>query len=255
MGNISLFGTMRKYDLRQGFPLVTTKKVNFRNVVAELLWFLKGETNIHHGLKQYTSIWDPWADPSGELGPIYGYQWRKWEAFTINEATGQYEKTRIDQIAHVVEVIKKLAAGENHPDARRLVVSAWNVADIPKMALPPCHAFFQFHVSNGRLDLILFQRSADVAIGVPYNIASYAALLAIIAQEVGLTPGVFTHMMGDTHIRSLNHLSGLKEQLAREPYPLPTLKIAPKPMAEFTVDDFVVENYQCHPFIKFEVNI
>ncbi len=255
MGNITIFGTQRKYDLREGFPLVTTKKVNFRNVIAELLWFLKGATNINDGLKQYTGIWDPWADPSGELGPIYGYQWRKWEAFDWDESQQTYHKRHIDQIQHVLGIIKILATGKNHPDARRLIVSAWNVADIPKMALPPCHAFFQFHVSNGRLDMQLYQRSADIAIGVPYNIASYAALLVIIAQEAKLTPGVFTHTMGDTHIRSLNHIPGLKEQLSRTPYPLPTLKIAQKPMAQLTVDDVVLENYQFHPFIKFEVNI
>ncbi len=255
VGNISIFGAMRKYDLRDGFPLVTTKKVNFRNIIAELLWFLKGSTNINDGLKQYTSIWDPWADPTGELGPIYGYQWRKWEEFKWDDKTATYQKNHIDQIAHIIEVIKILATGQNHPEARRLIVSAWNVADIPKMALPPCHAFFQFHVSNGRLDLILYQRSADVAIGVPYNIASYAVLLAIMAQETRLTAGVFTHMMGDAHIRSLHHIPGLQEQLSRQPYPLPSLKITPKPMAELTVDDIILENYQSHPFIKFEVNI
>lgn len=253
VGNIATFGTMSKYDLRDGFPLVTTKKVNFRNIIAELLWFLKGSTNINQGLKQYTGIWDPWADPTGELGPIYGYQWRKWEAFDWNNKTLQYEKRHIDQIQHVVDVIKALASGENHPERRRLLVSAWNVADIPKMALPPCHAFFQFHVAKDRLDLILYQRSADVAVGVPYNIASYASLLMIIANEVNLIPGIFTHIIGDAHIRSLNHLPGLKEQLGRKPFPLPTLMIAKKPMAELTVDDFVLENYHCHPFIKFEI--
>ena len=253
-GNIAIFGTQRKYDLREGFPLVTTKKVKYENIVRELLWFLHGATNIHDdNFTDHTSIWDLWADKDGNLGPIYGYQWRKWNKYTWNDTKQAYDLSHVDQIARAVSIIKDLAAGKNHPEARRIIVSAWNVSDLDKMALPPCHAFFQFYVSNGRLDLQLYQRSADVAVGVPYNIASYATLLTIMAQETGLTPGVFTHTTGDTHIRSLSQIPGLKEQLTRKPFPLPTLKVAPKPMADLTVEDFVLENYQCHPFIKFEL--
>ena len=276
VGTISIFGTQRKYDLRQGFPLLTTKKVRFDGILRELLWFLRGSTNINDGLKEYTPIWDAWADPDGELGPIYGYQWRKWEKFSPSlYAPGLYTKTHIDQIQQAIDTIKK------NPDSRRIIVSAWNIADIDRMKLPPCHAFFQFYVSpapaadgalpqqsspavqsgqqpaaspRGRLDLQLYQRSADVALGVPFNIASYAALLMMVAQECNLEAGIFTHTLGDTHIY-LNHLEGLKTQLTRNEFPLPTLKIAQKPFNELQYEDFELQNYQHHPFIKFAVAV
>jgi thymidylate synthase len=226
---------------------LTTKKVRFDGVLRELLWFLKGSTNINDELAQYTPIWNAWADPDGELGPIYGYQWRKWERFTP-DGEGGYAKSHIDQIQQAIDTIKK------NPDSRRIIVSAWNVADIDRMKLPPCHAFFQFYVVNGRLDLQLYQRSADVALGVPFNIASYAALLMMMAQECSLQPGIFTHTLGDTHIY-LNHIEGLKKQLERSEFPLPTLTIAKKPFWDLKYEDFVLENYQHHPFIKFEVAV
>jgi thymidylate synthase len=247
-GTISIFGAQKKYDLREGFPLVTTKKVNYGAIVRELLWFLKGSTNINDDLKEHTPIWNAWADENGELGPIYGYQWRKWEKFTQNPETGNFEKSHIDQISEVIDMIK------NKPDSRRIIVSAWNVADVPRMALPPCHSFFQFYVVNGRLDLQLYQRSADMALGVPYNIASYATLLQMMAQETNLTPGIFTHTLGDTHIY-LNHIEGVKEQLSRSPHPLPTLKIANKPFFDLKFEDFTLENYTHDKFIKFEVAV
>jgi thymidylate synthase len=248
VGTISIFGTQRKYDLREGFPLVTSKKVRFDGILRELLWFLRGSTNINDELKQYTPIWNAWADENGELGPVYGYQWRKWEKFTWNEGKKDYEKSHIDQIQQAIEMIKK------NPDSRRIIVSAWNPADIDRMKLPPCHAFFQFYVIAGRLDCQLYQRSADIALGVPFNIASYAVLLQMVAQECGLTPGVFIHTLGDAHIY-LNHIEGLKKQLERKPYPLPTLKIAKKPFWELKYEDFELQNYQHHDFIKFEVAV
>ncbi len=247
VGTISIFGAQRKYDLRKGFPLLTTKKVRFDGILRELLWFLKGSTNINDELTQYTPIWDAWAAPDGELGPIYGYQWRKWEKFS-EDGAGGYSKTHIDQIQLAIDTIKK------NPDSRRIIVSAWNVADLDRMKLPPCHAFFQFYVVNGRLDLQLYQRSADVALGVPFNIASYAALLMMVAQECNLEPGIFTHTTGDTHIY-LNHIEGLKKQLERSEFPLPVLKISNKPFWDLKYEDFVLENYQHHPFIKFEVAV
>lgn len=247
-GTISIFGAQKKYDLREGFPLVTTKKVNYSSIVRELLWFLKGSTNINDELTQYTPIWDAWAKEDGELGPIYGYQWRKWEKFTVNPDTGSYEKSHIDQISEIIETIKK------NPDSRRIIVNAWNVADVPRMALPPCHAFFQLYVVNGRLDLQLYQRSADMALGVPYNIASYATLLQMLAQECNLIPGIFTHTLGDTHIYS-NHIEGVKEQLSRTPHPLPSLKIAKKPFFDLKFEDFELENYNHEKFIKFAVAV
>lgn len=268
VGTISIFGVQRKYDLRKDFPLVTTKKVFFDSMLRELLWFLRGATNINDGLKPYTKIWDPWADENGELGPVYGYQWRKWEKFECKcssqdccesknfaavKCSGknracECEKTHIDQIKNVIETIK------TNPSSRRLIVSAWNVADLPRMALPPCHLLFQFYVINGRLDCQLYQRSADIALGVPFNIASYSTLTHIIAQECGLEPGIFIHTLGDAHIY-LNHVAGLREQLKREPYPLPTLKIAKKPFDELKFEDFKVENYQHHPIIKFDIAV
>jgi len=247
-GTISIFGVQRKYDLREGFPLLTTKKTLFKAVIRELLWFLNGSTNINDELTQHTPIWDAWAAKDGELGPIYGYQWRKWPKYIIDPETQKCTVSHIDQIQNAIELIK------HNPDSRRIIVSAWNVSDLDEMALPPCHAFFQFYVINGRLDCQLYQRSADIALGVPFNIASYAALMIMIAQECDLIPGIFTHTLGDAHIYS-NHVEGLKEQLTRDPLPLPTLKLAKKPFSEITFEDFSLENYQHHPFIKFKIAV
>lgn len=269
VGTISIFGAQRKYDLQKGFPIVTTKKVLFDAVVRELLWFLKGSTNINDDLKQHTPIWNAWADDKGELGPVYGYQWKKWEKFSWDKLAKKWRKTHIDQIQNVMDEIRR------NPDSRRLIVNAWNVADLDRMALPPCHLLFQFYVgedtvrartsgSRGprevslqkkpRLDCQLYQRSADMALGVPFNIASYALLLSMIAQECGLTPGIFTHTLGDAHIY-LNHVEGLREQLKRKPYPLPSLKIADKPFWDVTFEDITLGNYQHHEFIKFKVAV
>lgn len=247
-GTISIFGLQKKYDLRNGFPLLTTKKVRYDGAIRELLWFLKGSTNINDDLTQHTPIWDNWALPDGELGPVYGYQWRKWEKFKKNSETGQYEKTHVDQIAYIINRIK------TQPDCRRIILTAWNVGDLPEMRLPPCHAFAQFYVVNGRLDCQLYQRSADFALGIPFNIASYSFLMTMIAQECGLTPGIFTHTIGDAHIY-VNHIDGLLTQLQREGHPLPTLKLTKKPFDEIKYEDFVMENYQHDPFIKFEVAV
>ncbi len=247
-GTLSVFGYQTKYDLRDGFPICTTKKILFDAVVRELLWFLQGSTNINDGLKQYTPIWNAWADEKGELGPIYGYQWRKWERFTWDPQTQNYKKEHVDQIKTVINMIEK------NPDSRRLIVSAWNVSDLDRMALPPCHAFFQFYVVNGRLDCQLYQRSADVALGVPFNISSYALLLSMIANECQLTPGIFVHTLGDAHIY-LNHVDGLHEQLKRAPKPLPRLEIAKKPLFDMTFDDIKLINYQHDSFIKFPIAV
>ncbi|MCA9405881.1 MAG: thymidylate synthase [Candidatus Omnitrophica bacterium] len=247
-GTISVFGYQAKYDLREGFPLLTTKKVLFSAVVWELLWFLKGATNINDNLKEHTPIWNAWADKDGNLGPIYGYQWRSWEKFVQDENTGEYKKTSVDQIKNVIHMIK------NNPDSRRLIVSAWNVADIDKMALPPCHSFFQFYVVNGRLDCQLYQRSADIALGVPFNIASYALLLSMIAQECRLEPGIFVHTLGDAHIYE-NHIEGLKTQLKRTPKKLPQLKMADKPVLEMQFEDIELINYVHDEFIKFPIAV
>ena len=235
-GTLSIFGAQVRYDLRQGFPLVTTKKVLFPAVVRELLWFLRGKTNINDDLTQHTPIWDAWADEHGELGPVYGYQWRNWGG------------TGIDQISAAIELI------QHNPDSRRIIVSAWNVADVPRMALPPCHALFQFYVSGQRLDCQLYQRSADMALGVPFNIASYALLLTLVAHECGLTPGYFVHTLGDAHIYS-NHVAGLRRQLEREPYPLPRLQVADKPLEAIDFDDIELIDYRHHPFIRFKVAV
>jgi len=235
-GTISRFGAQTRYDLRDGFPLVTTKKVLFPAVVRELLWFLRGSTNIHDDLHAHTPIWDAWADDQGELGPIYGYQWRNWGG------------TGIDQIKIAIDTIKR------DPTSRRNIVSAWNVADLPKMKLPPCHAFFQFYVAGEFLDVQLYQRSADLALGVPFNIASYALLLAMIAQECKLTPRHLVHTLGDAHIYQ-NHIEGVKTQLAREPLALPRLVLADKPVLELTYEDISLVGYQHHPFIKFPVAV
>lgn len=247
-GTISIFGVQKKYDLREGFPMVTTKKVRFDAILRELLWFLNGSTNINDELTEYTPIWDAWADADGELGPIYGYQWRKWEKFEWDQAANQYRKTHIDQIQIAIDTIK------NKPDSRRIIVNAWNVADLDRMALPPCHTFFQLYVINGRLDLQLYQRSADIALGVPYNIASYATLLMMMARECGLIPGIFVHTIGDAHIYS-NHLDGLKIQLSRKPLPLPQLSITQKSFWDLDFEDFVLENYAHDSFIRFPVAV
>ncbi|PCJ59229.1 MAG: thymidylate synthase [Planctomycetota bacterium] len=247
-GTISVFGTQSKYDLRDGFPLVTTKKVLFKAVARELLWFLKGATNINDGLTEHTPIWDAWADKNGELGPIYGFQWRSWPKYVEDPTTGKIEKSSIDQIKNVVEMIK------NNPDSRRIIVNAWNVGQIDQMALPPCHMFFQFYVVNKRLDCQLYQRSADMALGVPFNIASYALLMIMIANECNLTPGVFTHTIGDAHIYS-NHLDQLEIQLKRDPMKLSKVTIAKKPLDEIKYEDISLEDYEHHPFLKFSVAV
>lgn len=247
-GTLSVFGYQTRYDLREGFPLLTTKKVLFKAVVYELLWFLKGATNIHDDLTQHTPIWNAWADEEGELGPIYGYQWRKWERFVTSDDGKTYHKEHVDQISQALDLIK------NNPDSRRIIVSAWNVADIPRMALPPCHAFFQFYVVNGRLDCQLYQRSADVALGVPFNIASYALLLSMMAAECDLTPGVFVHTLGDAHVY-LNHVEGLKKQLTREPKALPQLKLPKKKVLDYVFEDFEIVDYVHDPFIKFPIAV
>lgn len=247
-GTLSVFGYQTRYDLRDGFPIVTTKKILFPAVVYELLWFLRGATNINDGLKQYTPIWNAWAKENGDLGPIYGYQWRNWERFVWDEQEQAYRKEHVDQIKNAIETIKK------NPDSRRIIVSAWNVADIDRMALPPCHAFFQFYVANGRLDCQLYQRSADVALGVPFNIASYALLLSMVASECGLTPGVFVHTLGDAHVY-LNHVEGLKLQLQRTPKPLPQLKLSGKNVMDFTFEDIQLAGYHHDDFIKFPIAV
>jgi thymidylate synthase len=242
-GTLSIFGAQSRYDLREGFPIVTTKKVLFPAVVRELLWFLRGSTNIHDDLTQHTPIWDAWADPAGELGPIYGWQLRNWGA-----PAGAPPGTGIDQLRDAIDLIRR------DPSSRRIIVSAWNVADLPRMKLPPCHAFFQLYVSGDWLDLQLYQRSADLALGVPFNIATYALLLAMLAQETGKRPRHFIHTLGDAHIYT-NHLDGVREQLTREPLPLPTLRLADKPLFDLRFDDIALENYRHHAFIKFPVAV
>ena len=283
MNTISRFGTQTRYDLREGFPLLTTKKVSHDAVFHELMWFLRGSTNINDNLTQHTPIWDAWANENGELGPIYGHQWRKWPS---------YDGIGIDQIKNAVDLIK------SNPDSRRIIVSSWNVAQIDQMALPPCHAFFQFYVNNGNLDCQLYQRSADVALGVPYNIASYATLMHIIGKETGMTPREFVHTLGDAHIycgadkefydqhlptlkdkvrnaetaedykeirkwikseadgKFLGHVPGLLRQLGREPRELPTLEVKMEQgMDNLTIDDFAVSHYQPKKFIPFKVAV
>jgi len=253
-GTLSIFGAQTRYDLRQGFPLLTTKKVLWTGVVRELLWFLRGSTNVRDDLAQHTPIWDAWADTEGELGPIYGHQWRRWGAPFTQHARDSHpvEPTRrgpgIDQIAQAIQQIK------TDPTSRRIIVSAWNVADIPHMALPPCHAFFQFYVNRGRLDLQLYQRSADIGLGVPFNIASYALLLMMVAQECALTPGVLVHTLGDAHIY-LNHVEQLKLQLTRAPYAPPRVEIANKPLHQIGFEDIQLLDYQHHPFLKLAVSV
>ena len=240
-GTISVFGMQTRYDMREGFPLLTTKKVLFKAVVHELLWFLRGKTNINDGLTEHTPIWDAWADADGELGPIYGHQWRNWGG-RVGDGQG------IDQIQMAIDTIK------NNPNSRRIIVNAWNVADIEDMALPPCHTMFQFYVAGGRLDCQLYQRSADLALGVPFNIASYALLTHMIAHECNLEPGVFVHTMGDAHIYQ-NHIEGLQTQLARQPKELPTLKLANKAFDDFQFEDIELVGYEHDAFIKFSVAV
>jgi thymidylate synthase len=240
-GTHSLFGAQMRFDLRQGFPLVTTKKVHVKSIIHELLWFLTGDTNVKYLRDNGVTIWDEWADEAGNLGPVYGHQWRSWPT---------RDGKTIDQISDVVKQIK------SNPDSRRLIVSAWNVGDIPNMALPPCHAFFQFYVANGALSCQLYQRSADLFLGVPFNIASYALLTHMVAQQCDLSVGDFVWTGGDCHIYS-NHKEQVETQLSRAPFALPQLRIARKPADIFlyVYDDFVIENYQSHPGIKAPVAV
>lgn len=240
-GTISCFGYQMRFNLQEGFPMVTTKKLHLKSIVYELLWFLKGETNIAYLKEHNVKIWDEWADENGELGPVYGKQWRSWQ--------GANGKT-IDQISDVIKQIK------NSPDSRRMIVSAWNVAELPKMALMPCHALFQFYVADGKLSCQLYQRSADVFLGVPFNIASYALLTMMIAQVCNLELGDFVHTFGDVHLYS-NHLEQANLQLTRQPFALPAMKINPaiKDIFSFSFEDFELENYQFHPHIKAPVAV
>lgn len=235
-GTLSIFGHQLRFDLNAGFPLLTTKKIHLKSVIHELLWFLKGETNIQYLKDNNVTIWDEWADKKGDLGPVYGYQWRSWPA-----PDGRH----IDQIAKIIGEIRR------NPDSRRLLVSAWNVADLDKMALLPCHAFFQFYVAQNRLSCQLYQRSADVFLGVPFNIASYALLTLIMAQVCKLKPGEFVHTFGDAHLY-LNHVEQAREQLSRQPKKLPVMNINPavKNIFEFKYEDFSLEGYEPHPSIK-----
>ena len=235
-GTLSVFGYQMRFDLAERFPLLTTKKIHTKSVIHELLWFLQGSTNVDYLRRNGVTIWDEWARPDGELGPVYGYQWRSWPA-----PDGRH----IDQLADVVGQIRA------NPDSRRLIVSAWNVADIPRMALAPCHAFFQFYVAQGRLSCQMYQRSADVFLGVPFNIASYALLTLMVAQATGLEPGELVHTLGDAHLYS-NHLEQAREQLTRAPRPLPLLKLNPavKDLFAFRFEDFTLEGYDPHPAIK-----
>jgi thymidylate synthase len=235
-GTLSVFGYQLRFDLGAGFPLLTTKKLHLRSIIYELLWFLRGDTNIRYLNENKVTIWDEWADANGELGPVYGYQWRSWPA-----ANGQH----IDQITRVIDDIKR------NPDSRRHIVSAWNVGDLDRMALAPCHALFQFYVANGKLSCQMYQRSADIFLGVPFNIASYAVLTMMVAQSCNLAAGDFIHTLGDAHLYS-NHLDQAREQLTRDPRPLPTMTLNPEVTSifDFKFSDFTLENYDPHPSIK-----
>lgn len=240
-GTISVFGYQMRFDLADGFPLLTTKKLHYKSILYELLWFLRGDTNIKYLNDHGVTIWDEWAGEDGDLGHIYGYQWRSWPT---PDGVG------IDQITRVVESIK------NNPDSRRHIVSAWNVSELENMALPPCHILFQFYVADGRLSVQLYQRSADIFLGVPFNIASYSLLLLMMAQVTGLQPGEFIHTLGDAHIY-LNHIEQVKLQLTRKPYPLPVMHLNPEKRSifDFEYEDFTLEGYQAHPHIKGEISV
>lgn len=241
-GTRSVFGYQMRFDLSKGFPLITTKKVHLKSIIHELLWFIKGDTNVRYLQENGVRIWNEWADPeTGDLGHIYGYQWRSWPA---------YDGTFVDQLAKAVEQIR------NNPESRRIIVSAWNVGDLPNMNLPPCHAFFQFYVADGRLSLQLYQRSADTFLGVPFNIASYALLLMMVAQVTGLEPGEFIHTLGDTHIYH-NHFDQVRTQLQREPRPLPRMTLNPdvRRLEDFRYEDFTLTDYDPHPHIKGQVAV
>ena len=240
-GTLSVFGNQMRFNLADGFPLLTTKKLHLKSIIYELLWFLNGDTNVRYLQEHGVSIWNEWADENGELGPVYGHQWRSWP---------DYQGGTIDQIANVVDQLK------HNPDSRRMIVSAWNVAEVDSMALPPCHTMFQFYVANGRLSLQLYQRSADTFLGVPFNIASYALLLQMMAQVTGFEPGDFIHTTGDTHLY-LNHLDQARLQVTRTPRPLPRMKINPdvKSIFDFKFEDFELEGYDPWPHIKAEVSV
>jgi len=240
-GTLSIFGHQMRFDLAEGFPLVTTKKLFTKAIIYELLWFLRGDTNVHWLQEHGVSIWDEWADASGELGPVYGHQWRSWP-----DGRGG----TIDQIANLIADIRR------NPDSRRLIVTAWNPADVPKMALPPCHCLFQFYVADGRLSCQLYQRSADIFLGVPFNIASYALLTLMVAQVTNLKLGEFIHTFGDAHLY-LNHVDQAREQLSRKPYPLPAMRLNPavNDIFAFHYEDFTLENYRAHPHIRAEVAV
>ena len=240
-GTLSVFGAQLRFDLGAGFPLLTTKKVHLKSIIHELLWFLKGDTNTRYLKDNGVTIWDEWADENGELGPVYGRQWRSWPT---------PDGGHVDQVTQVIEQIRR------NPDSRRLIVSAWNVAELPRMALLPCHAFFQFYVADGRVSCQLYQRSADLFLGVPFNIASYALLTLMVAQVCELKPGDFVHTFGDTHLY-LNHLEQAREQLGRAPRRLPTMRLNPavRDIFQFRYDDFALENYDPHPAIKAPVAV
>ena len=240
-GTMSVFGNQMRFDMADGFPLLTTKKLHLKSIIYELLWFLRGDTNVHYLQEHGVRIWNEWADENGELGPVYGHQWRSWP---------DYNGGTIDQIQNVVDMIK------THPDSRRMMVTAWNPAEVEQMALPPCHCLFQFYVADGRLSLQLYQRSADTFLGVPFNIASYALLLQMMAQVTGLQPGEFIHTTGDTHLY-LNHLDQARLQLTRTPRPLPTMKINPdvKNLFDFHYEDFQLEGYDPWPHISAQVSV
>ena len=240
-GTISVFGHQMRFNLAEGFPLLTTKKLHLKSIIHELLWFLKGSTNVAYLQQNGVRIWNEWAKEDGELGPVYGYQWRSWP---------DYHGNHIDQIAQVIESIK------NNPDSRRHIVSAWNVGHLDEMQLPPCHILFQFYIADGKLSCQLYQRSADIFLGVPFNIASYAMLTMMVAQVTGLQPGDFIHTLGDAHIYT-NHLEQVKLQLTREPRPLPVMKINParKSIDDFVFEDFQLKNYDPHPHIKGDISV
>jgi len=240
-GTISVFGYQMRFNLEEGFPVLTTKKLHLKSIIHELLWFISGDTNIKYLNDNGVRIWNEWADKDGNLGPVYGYQWRSWSAS---------DGKKIDQLADVIENIKK------SPDSRRLLVSAWNVGEIQKMALPPCHVIFQFYVAGGRLSCQLYQRSCDIFLGIPFNIASYSLLTMMVAQVTGLKPGEFIHTLGDAHIY-LNHIEQVKLQLTREPYPLPRMEINPsvRDIPDFRFDDFKLTDYVAHPGIKGDISV